>query len=83
MTQSPIDGVAGALGRLLVRIDRFLASPMLALVCFMVLGWKAVQQAGWQTDEFVLVMLLYINFSTRFEQIETALKARAHSRKDM
>lgn len=63
----------GKVRRALRIAERFLGSRILSLACFMVLAFKAVDAIGWQLDELLLLMVLYINFSTRIELISDSV----------
>lgn len=55
------------------RAERFLGSPMLSLVCFSVLSMKVVDTLGWGFDEYLLLFVIYVHFSTMIEQMNKRL----------
>lgn len=55
------------LARTLDAVERFLGSRILSDAAFAILSHKLIIAAGFQLDEWILAMILYINFSTRIE----------------
>lgn len=74
-TRSDSVGRDGRVWRVVKAFDRALGSPMLSLIAFAFLAQKFVYAAGFQFDEYVLVMLVYINLSHRIEETHKFAKA--------
>ena len=65
----------GRVWRVVKAFDRALGSPMLSLIAFAVVAQKFVYAAGFQFDELMLVMLVYISLSHRIEETHKLAKA--------
>jgi hypothetical protein len=55
--------------RLLNWLERALGSSLLLIVCYAVVSKKFIEAAGFQFDEWLLCLIIFINLSTKLEQV--------------
>lgn len=69
----------GRLRRMLEVAERFLGWRVLSLAAFVVLADEILKDAGYQSDEVMLAVILYINFSTKIEEMHAAMTKKGQS----